>query len=224
MSTSMVKVSELIMDYTLYPRKEIDATNRSAIVAALEAGQVLPPIIADADSLRIIDGFHRTAAYLQVFGPEHEVEVELRKYDDEREMWRDAIAYNAKHGRRLSPLDIAIVISRNRQSFNLDEGDLADALGVTTERLEQVIARRFAANSDEPLKGVYKELAGKRITKKQKKANEEAGGFWSQVALLNQVVALLESDTVNLDDERVVSRLIEIRGLIDSKVGASCVA
>src|SRR5688572_13414948 len=58
-----IKASELVEDFDLYPRGDVDGTHVLSLVQALEAGVELPPIIACKKTKRIVDGFHRRRAF-----------------------------------------------------------------------------------------------------------------------------------------------------------------
>src|SRR5947209_20211520 len=95
-----VSPEALVLDYSLYPRHKIDADNLRRITYAREAGAVLPPVIADRKSSRIIDGFHRVSDALRAKLPE--IAVEWRDYKTEADMLEDAIRPHM-HGRQLAP-------------------------------------------------------------------------------------------------------------------------
>lgn len=98
-----MKLTDLILDFDLYPRNDVSATHVTALVDASEAGEVIPPMVADAKSKRVTDGFHRYRMHERLG---HETaEVELRDYATEAEMFADAVRLNASHGRSFDPFD-----------------------------------------------------------------------------------------------------------------------
>lgn len=216
MDTRIVKLSELVLDWDLYPRNEVDSTNRSRIKAAIQSGVIMPPIIADAQSLRITDGFHRYHVYRDMFSPDHEVEIIAREYESEKAMKADAVRLNVTHGKPLSPLDYAYIISKFGGDFTTEE--FADIMHQPESRITKIISERIATSpKGEPvvLKRQMRSLAGKKLTKKQVDANEHAGGMWSHVAVINQVIRLLESGVFDYTDARVMERLAKLRTLLD---------
>ena len=54
-SIDMVPLSQLVKDYTVYPRKDVFWQNVESLVEALRAGATLPPIIVDRATHRIVD-------------------------------------------------------------------------------------------------------------------------------------------------------------------------
>lgn len=100
-------IAELVEDDAIYPRHVVDDANVARLVRALEAGHVLPPIVAEDVSKRIVDGWHRTRAYYRVLGPTGVADVDLRHYATEADLILDAIELNAGHGRQLDKMDQA---------------------------------------------------------------------------------------------------------------------
>ena len=177
-----MKVLELIADWALWPRWEandLDSTNISRMKEALRAGMELPPIIADAKSFRIIDGFHRQKSYLSVYGEGVESQVELREYKNEGEMYLDATRMNTIQGLPLSPKDKVHVILVGRR-MKLPLAKIAEALGMRKEKAQEFIAKRTATTSTGekiPLSAGAMKLAGKHLNKEQEKFARTSNGM-----------------------------------------------
>lgn len=166
--------AELVLDFDLYPRSNVDSHNVRTIVDALAAGAELPPVIADKKSKRVTDGFHRVRAHLQHFGPDAEIDVIEKVYKDEGAMFLDAMRYNAAHGARLDPNDRThCVIIAERLSIPLDA--VAGALNMPVEKLGHLRVDRIARSEglSIPLKQTVKHMAGKRLTHRQVEANDK---------------------------------------------------
>ena len=78
-----MQAAQLVEDFSLYQRSQVDGSHVQRLSEALLAGETLPPIILD-ESGRIIDGFHRRRAVMRAYGDEAEIEVEVRHYANER--------------------------------------------------------------------------------------------------------------------------------------------
>src|SRR5512139_1047022 len=115
MSTKQLPISSLVEDLTLYPRTQVSSVNVSNIVAALEAGHKVPPIVADEESLRVIDGFHRRRAYLKVLGPDAKIPVTLQHFDSETAMFAAAVELNIAHGLPLQEVERRRIVLRLRE-------------------------------------------------------------------------------------------------------------
>ena len=132
MSIKKLRAIELIFDWNLWPRQAVqrlDSTNLARMKEALRSGFELPPIIANKKDLRIVDGFHRTKAYLSVLGDEAEMKVDLREYDSDAAMFLEAGALNAYHGLTMSPKDRAHFIITCRK-YKIPPAAIAEALRI----------------------------------------------------------------------------------------------
>ena len=210
-----MKVSELLLDYELYPRDRIEPFNVVQMAEALRAGRTLPPVIVDRKSLRVVDGFHRVRAYQRLYGLDAEIPVELRDYKDDAEIFRDAVRLNADHGRQLSSYDRARCIAK-AEALKLEPEAISSMLNMTLERIEEMKAQRFATYKMEPrvLKRTTAHLAGKELTDDEAQYNIKAGGM-HQTFYINQVIAMLEADTVNWENQKVVNALKKLYDLLD---------
>jgi len=218
-----IKVAELMFDYTLYPRNNIDAGNVRFLVDAISAKVDLPPIVVEKDSLRIVDGFHRGKAYLRVLGEDGEITVLPRKYKSEAHLFLEAMRLNANHGVKLDPCDrMHCLIIADR--LKIDEEEVAGALNMPTERLAKLRSTRtgFTKNG-QPLalkNTIRKQFAGKKLTKRQEEANGKFSG-WSQVFYVNQVIELIESNMLDVENESLMGRIKVLDDLLKEKVFVS---
>lgn len=103
-----MSASDLVEDYSLYPRHAVDGSHIAELARAMEAGAFDAkrfPVVVDRATLRVVDGFHRERAWKRVYGDGAQIEVELRDYTDEAALVRDAVSLNSNHGRRLDKQD-----------------------------------------------------------------------------------------------------------------------
>ncbi|MBA7584142.1 hypothetical protein ES708_26095 [subsurface metagenome] len=210
-----IKVSELLLDYELYPRERIEPFNVTQMVEALKAGRELPPIVVDRKSHRVVDGFHRLRAYQKLYGLDAEIPVEVRDYKDDAQMFADAVRLNANHGRQLSTYDRARCIAR-AESLKLEPAVISSILNMTLERIADMKVERFATYKMEPrvLKRTTAHLAGKELTDDEAEYNIKAGGM-HQTFYINQVIAMLEADTANWENQKVGNALKKLCDLLD---------
>ena len=215
-----IKAAELILDFSLYPRNNIDGVNVRNLVDALAAGVELPPILTDKKSKRVVDGFHRTRASLRFAGPEAEVVVIEKVYPDEAAMFLDAITLNASHGAKLDAADrVHCAIVAEGLSISVDA--VAAALRIPRDRFGSLVNDRLATcgSLKVPLKRTNRHMAGRRLTKKQRDANERSSGM-NQQFYVNQLIDLIESDLLNRDDEKLMERLPRLFELLESVLAA----
>lgn len=210
-----MKVAELIEDFDLYPRNNVDSQNVRTIINAIIAGAEIPPIIICKKSKRVVDGFHRRRAYLQHFGTDAEIEVIEKTYKDDGALFLDSMRYNAGHGARLDPCDRThCVIVAERLGLSLDA--VAGALHMPVGRLGALKADRTATSGGlaVALKRTVHNFAGKELTERQTQANEKLSGM-NQVFYVNQVIELIESDMLERESDDLFVRLKHLHGLLD---------
>jgi ParB/Sulfiredoxin domain len=213
-----IKASEIVLDFTLYPRNNVDEHNVRTIVDAILAGETLPPVLIDRKSKRAIDGFHRTKAYLRA-DENAEIEVIEKTFKDEAAMFLEAMRLNASHGARLDPCDRThCVIVAERLNIPLDA--VAGALHMPVEKLGNLQADRTAKTSrglSVPLKRTFRHMAGKKLTKSQVAANERSSGM-NQSFYVNQVIEMIEAELIDKEDNKLFERLAYLHGLLERVV------
>lgn len=210
-------VSELVLDFDLYPRNHIDTQHVAYMKEAAKTGCVFPPIVADQKSKRVTDGFHRTRMYEALYGADHKVEVLLKRYKTEGDMFLDACRYNATHGNALTTADrtrCTIIAAR----LEVDSAALAGSLHVPMETLERLRVDRTATSPNGKgvhvaLKRTIKHKAGGSLTKEQVSANDKLSGM-QQAFYVNQIITLIENDLLDTSDRNLLERLGILRGLL----------
>jgi hypothetical protein len=221
---SKVKLSDLVLDFDLYPRSEIDSQHVRYMRMALQAGAAFPDILADKKSRRVIDGFHRYCMYRAENGEECEVNVTWKSYGSEAEMFLEAVRLNASHGRILTRFDRTHCILR-AERFRIEPEQIATALSITCEavgglRADRVGHLRAVGNAEAveiPLKRTIAHMAGKMLTKGQNEANDKLGGM-NQAFYVNQVIVLIESHLLDEADENLMERLRRLAELLETVI------
>lgn len=215
-----LKLCELVFDYALYPRSSVDPQHVAYMRESLRAGVTLPPFIADEKSKRVTDGFHRGNAIRAESGDDADVEVILRRYKSEADMFLDAARMNACHGRSLTTHDRAHCLIRAKE-LKITMDQIASALVITTEKAKDIVADRTAnmrVTVDSrygavALKRTIAHMAGKSLTRSQAEANEKLSGM-NVSFYANQLILLIENKLIDLDDEKGVARLKVLRDLL----------
>lgn len=210
-----IPLGRLVLDYAIYPRGAIDDVNVRTLVDALEAGSILPPILADAASLRVVDGFHRVRAYARVRGPDAEVDVLLQPYANDAELFAAAVRANVVHGKRLTPYDLAVVAAKAK-ALGLERAEVAEMAGLTRARLEELTLKRTATNEggrELILKRSIQHMAGGTLTAGQVEANQRLTG-WSPQFHARQLIMLIENDLLGTLDEATSADLAHLARLL----------
>lgn len=206
MGTEKIKAIELIFDWSLWPRNKaevLDATNLRQLREALKAGLNPPPPVVDRKSLRIVDGFHRTRAYLDVFGEDTEMVVEMRDYENDNQMLLEAGALN-QHGLKLSPQDRAHFIL-NCRKHKIPPAAIAAALGMDPKKMSDFLKRRTAKTQNGEtiaLPGGALNLAGKTLTREQEHYARHTAGVVPQM-YANMLYNALNADALVLDEKTI---------------------
>ena len=217
-----VKASSLIRNWDLWPRQssqKLDVTNLNRMKEALKAGRILPPIIVDRKSNNIVDGFHRHAAKLSVYGDDADVEVIFRDYKSESDIFLDAGALNASQGLTLNQKDRAYFIAKCI-SMNVAPKKIALALNMDVEAVDKFFKGRTAINSVGeviPLGAGAKNLAGKVLTKEQENYARQSTGY-DPGHYVSILINALKADAVVLS-EATIKRLRDLYLIIKEVIG-----
>lgn len=211
----LMKVAEVVLDFGLYPRQQIDSQHVTEMVAAEEAGIAFPPIVIDRKSKRCIDGFHRIRKQIRAHGEDAEIEVVEKTYRSDAAMFLDAVKYNASHGRNLSSFDRAHSILLAAK-LSIDDKAIAGALSVTVDRVASLRASKSATvgKLTIPIKRTIAHKAGQKLTKSQVEANKKLGGM-NQLFYVNQLITLIETDLVDLENEDLMTGLEKLQRLLE---------
>ena len=132
-----VQLADIHFDYSIYPRKAISQNHVNSLVAAMEVGISVPPVVLWRDGLRPTDGFHRITA-TQKLGLE-EIEAELVDYASAEEALADSVRRNADHGLRLTQFDLRTVIARLSEA-GYDRERVSEIARIPIEGIEKIIA------------------------------------------------------------------------------------
>ena len=217
-----LKVSELILDFNLYPRSQVDGNHVRYMLEAQEAGATFPPIMIDQKSKRIVDGFHRATMFKRI-GDDHLVEVVERRYKDEGEMFADAMRLNAHHGRNLTRFDRTHCILRGLE-LGMDLEVIASALSMTVDSVGELKADRVGEMKvggktiEIPLKRTIRHMAGHKMSQRQQEANARLGGM-NQLFYVNQILELIDADLIDKENSKLMEgleRLFEaLKGVVE---------
>jgi hypothetical protein len=219
MQMSKIKVGTLVEDFDLYPRASVDSTHVQHIVEAIESGIVLPSIIAEKKTLRIVDGFHRSRAYKRLHGADYKIDVELREYPSERALFLAAMRLNSGHGRNMTPYDRAHAMLR-AEKLKIEPMEVAAALNMTCERLNEIRTHQCVqitgTRRSIPLKLPIRHMRGRQLSPAQEETSKHLGGN-QQVFYVNTVIRLIESRLLDKDNDALMSRLSVLAELLDKQ-------
>jgi hypothetical protein len=218
MKTKTVPAASLVEDFSLYPRNTVSDTHVNDLARALSAGDSLPPIVAEKGTLRIVDGVHRRRAHIKAFGDEATVEVDLRTYENEAELYLEAVRFNSAHGRKLDRHDQTRIVLR-LQELQVEPSAIALALHVPEQEIRTLAIRVVydEAGTAVPQKRGLEHLRGtvlrpEQVTAMKSVRSAEVG------RLCLELTRLIEHDLVDYEDSRVVDRLMNLNRVLFSAV------
>jgi len=208
-----VPISTLILDYDLYPRASVDSQHVSHLIEALEAGTALPAIVVCKKTKKVVDGFHRIKAYLRVYGDNAEIDVRFKVYKGEKDLFVDAVRFNAAHGQALHRCD-RVRCGQIAKRMRIGVDQIAEVLNIAIDQYRQLLKERSAKSAstkeEVALKNTIKHMAGQKLTKKQEEVNKKASGM--NVSFhVNQIVMLMDAELIDLEDEKLIGNLESLR-------------
>ena len=195
-------IDDVVEDYRLYPRSEVDGATVEQFREALRAGAKFPPIRVCAKSFRIIDGFHRKTAYRREQATH--VLCAVEEVVDDIDLFRRAAAANASHGRRYSVDDYATAVRLAKRLGLTREQISADLLLPLdrVEKLERISAGRGHGHAA-PERNVPKPA-------KQSKLVEKSMDTISQLTWTTSLLRCLREGHVNEGSEELRHQLEEL--------------
>jgi hypothetical protein len=223
-----IPASELIVDFSLYPRGDVDSQHISYMVRSLEAGDTLPPII--------VDGVHRWNAYRRWSGKDDVgIDCVLREYKSEADLFLDAVRLNARHGAALTTFDRAKCALRARE-LQISQASIAEALFMTPDRLDTLLQERvghlrvaaiegtsvvaYTKENAIALKRTVQHMAGRTLTKRQAEINEHLSGMKAAFHV-NQLLMLIEGEMLDLGDPKLMESLRKLERALKSVAGGA---
>lgn len=199
-----LKLSELVLDYELYPRSEVSDTHVRRLADVIRSGKKLPPIVVQEGTYRTIDGFHRIKAY-KICKIE-DVQCDIIKCNDV-EAYKLAVEYNNSHGRPFTPFDYQRIILKF-DKLGISRDNVADLLNIRLDKIKE-IKKSYAVNSGGeliPLKKSIIHMAGRRLTKQQEEVNDDLSGmpvsFW-----VSQLTKILQSNLWEHGNEELNNKM-----------------
>jgi hypothetical protein len=140
---SLEKIANLLFDWNIYPRKEIDKRKVNDYAKAMKTGSVFPPIRVALfeENKVVIDGFHRAHSRIQL--KIDYIECKILPFQSEAELFAEAVRANSSHGKPFTDIEVKANIRRlQRYKFNVK--DIVSivhvpASGITSESTKPIL-------------------------------------------------------------------------------------
>lgn len=218
-----IKLEELVHDGEIYPRSAVDSGHVGRLAEAMLAGREMPPIIIDKRTKTIIDGWHRAAAAKRLKWKD--IAFAAKEYRNRKDMFRDAMRYNAAHGRTMSPWDRAhCVLIAERLEISVEQ--IAADLSITVAKVGEIRAGRVGELHVDrpkgksgvlsiPLKRTISHMAGHELTSAQVQAQDKLGGM-QQGFYVNQLIMLIENGLLDTGNPQLMEQLRRLTDLLNT--------
>lgn len=212
-----MKVSEIIEDFTIYPRNLVDDVWISELSQHLRSGANFPPVLIDKKSKRLVDGFHRRRAYIRVFGPDCDIPTEVMSFKNDADLFLESMRRNGTHGKPLSTVDRLRCVDRGR-AFGLTIEVIASTLNIEPRKLEAKAELRITTGENGE-SVILKRSMVRPIgpaTNDQKRAINAAAGKISFHA--KSLYDLLRLNLLDLNDATILQDLYNLRDVLNEKL------
>jgi len=209
-----MRIADLVLDPSIYPRAQVDLPHVSRLIDAIEAGHALPSITVERRTSRVIDGWHRLHAHKKLYGENADIRVDLQDYPDEAAAFLAAVRANSQHGRTYSAYDRTRCLAR-LAALGVQPQLAADALGLSVQKADRLTIKRTAHVGDAmvAVKQSTQHLAGTTITERQHEGIKRAGGN-NFTFYAGQLASALEHDLVDRRNANLRAHLERLYGLL----------
>jgi len=212
MATKILSIGQVVVNEDIYPRVACNWQTSYDYLQSLKAGAVFPPITVAmlGGKYVLVDGRHRLEAFKKN-GEEH-IEAEILKGLTEKEAYVKAIKLNIIHGRQFSTQEKAM-IALQLQDMKYETKDIAQIVQIPADKLTSFIAKRMAntlTGEQVILKAPIRHMAGETIDSSID-SEQRIFAAGSQFAVLEEFLALLENNWLNLKNKQVVKIVKEIK-------------
>lgn len=175
-----VKLSEIVFDETIYPRKKHNPQKVIEYSENIEAIEAAKQYIRISNNKTLLDGRHRHLAYLTKYGDEDvEIPVYVHDVSDTKDEYLIAIKRNSQHGQQLTYED------KRQNCFNLYA-----KYGYPLERIAEIVSVSLS----------FATAATKTIRdNEEQERNERIFNMWMTCSTLDEIAGVIgvTKETVN---------------------------
>lgn len=211
-----LKIKDIELDDNLYPRQGFNGMTAMIYSNNIKGGAIFPPVLVAEirGKYYLIDGKHRLEAYKKL--EVKEVEAKILFGMTREELFLEAVKTNLTHGFPLTRGD-KIKIALRLQDMNYNNIQIAKLIYIVPSELKSYIADRvaYASVGNKPiiLPKQMRHLAGKSLSKEDIKIARQVQTL-NLFDRLDDFISLLKSGNINMNDDKVLSRLKSISKLL----------
>jgi hypothetical protein len=134
--TKLEKIADLLFDWNIYPRKEVNNQTVKAYAKALKSGSTFPPIRVGLFKGQkiVVDGFHR--AHSRIFLKIAYIECSTLPFQNEAELFAEAVRLNSSHGKTFTEIEVKASI-RRLQRYNFNIKDIVSIVHIPASAIRQ---------------------------------------------------------------------------------------
>lgn len=143
MKNSILKIKDIKIDETLYPRVKIIEHIIKEYAKDMEKGDIFPPVRIALFKGRylLVDGRHRLEA-LELLGEKY-AQCEIQKnFPSKRDIFLAAIRANLKHGKRLGTQDKEKILLTLKNMRVVTE-DISKLVGIDTKKIDKAFSSKL---------------------------------------------------------------------------------
>ena len=197
---AQVRVGDVVADYTLAVR-EINGQVVSRYAHAMRQGDTFPPIVIDKNTMRLIVGFHRFAAYKSFQKPDLEVPAILKEFKNETEMLIYAAGDNRRNGYPMTTFEQKNIHWRLNR-LGVEEVLIAETLGLSVDKLKTWSADSVIVGKDrQPLKRGLKHMRNQKVKPEVYEDIKQHYSGWNVTFHANQIIKQLKNNTLDPTNE-----------------------
>lgn len=205
-----------MFDDELYPRKSVWWLTIYKYSEEMKSGSDFPPIdVGDYNGKNIVvDGWHRCRALIK--NGEEYVKANIKRYDDLKSIFIDAVKLNSEHGRQLSSTDKVKIIAK-LEDFQLSQVEISELVKVSMDKIERFNSRIIRGPRGViHLKSIVARQVEKGIITQEEAAKLDQHVFkaYNIPELLVQLIELIENKAFPWNIESVRELATQLHGLI----------
>jgi len=224
-----VNISDIEFDEDLYPRTRPNWLTIVDYKESMTTGAAFPPIVLATykGKLCLVDGKHRLEANKQL--GKKKISAIIYTGWSRQKIFQEAVKFNISHGLSLSPFEKRR-IAKKLLEMRMKKQDVSKLIQVSMDKFDYFIGSRMTnavtgsdvgesdienayATGEIIVKSSLKHLAGGTV---QGDINKIQRNYFarSQEELLKQLISLLETKTIDTEDEHTMKLLARVKTLL----------